>query len=147
MKLTPFQLYLRTMVTGPGRFSRMSKEEAYERLKRLTRQDYGFDINRWREWGEKHPETEGIWPQETPEDGKTRCRSRRGVERAGSVSDGPPVADASGSFRRFLVPALGKTSGRKRDIRDCHGPIKGSTGGDCPHYGGGRRPPVPGAIH
>jgi len=70
MKLTPFQLYLRTMVTGPGRFSRMSKEEAYERLKRLTRQDYGFDINRWREWGEKHPETSGIWPQETPEDGK-----------------------------------------------------------------------------
>jgi hypothetical protein len=60
MKFTLFQVYLRTMIIGPGRVCRLTKEEAHERLKRLTREDFGFDIARWREWGRQHPEISGI---------------------------------------------------------------------------------------
>jgi hypothetical protein len=64
MKATPFQLYLRCLVLGAVRPGMVSKEEARSRLGRLTGEDFGYDVGRWRVWGEEHPEVSGIWPAE-----------------------------------------------------------------------------------
>lgn len=33
---------------------RMSKEQAYERLKKLTKEDFGYDIEAWKEYFDQH---------------------------------------------------------------------------------------------
>jgi hypothetical protein len=68
MNLSPFQVYLRTMLVGPGRVSRLSKEEAYTRLKNLAGVDFGFDIQAWREWGKQNPDISGTRPIESSDD-------------------------------------------------------------------------------
>lgn len=60
MKLSPFQLYLRTMMVGPGKMCSLSKEEAYVRIKKLTGVDFGDDCQAWRQWGEENPHISGI---------------------------------------------------------------------------------------
>ena len=44
MKLTPYQLYLRSLVLGAARPGLMSKEAAHARLMRLTGVDYGYNV-------------------------------------------------------------------------------------------------------
>jgi len=56
MKLSPFQLYLRSLARGQVRLGHLSKEDAYEGLKRLTGEDFGYDVERWRQWGKEHPD-------------------------------------------------------------------------------------------
>jgi len=56
MKLSPFELYLRTMMVGPGKTCTLWKDEAYARIKKLTRQDFGFDFHAWRERAATNPE-------------------------------------------------------------------------------------------
>jgi len=64
MKAARFQRNLRSLVIGPARPGMTSQEEALAGLKRITGEDFGFDVQRWREWGEKHPEVSGMWPIE-----------------------------------------------------------------------------------
>ncbi len=69
MKLTPYQLWLRSLTFGRAERGYLTREEAYARLKRKTGEDFGFDIERWREWGLHHPEISGM--RSTPqEDGR-----------------------------------------------------------------------------
>jgi hypothetical protein len=56
------------MIVGPGKACRLSKDEAYKHLKNVTGVDFGFDIQRWREWGESHPEISGKRQIESDED-------------------------------------------------------------------------------
>ena len=56
MKLSPFQLYIRSLAHGPVKLGYLEKEEAYKQLKAITGEDFGFDVDRWREWGRDHPE-------------------------------------------------------------------------------------------
>jgi hypothetical protein len=50
--LTPCEIYFANLVgtMHPGRLEYLSKELAYERLKEMTGQDFGFDVDRWRPW-------------------------------------------------------------------------------------------------
>ena len=72
MKLTPFQLFVRSMRGGAGRCGHLPKEEAYKRMKELTRQDFGYDLERWKQWGREHPEVSGMKP-EPPSQAKEIC--------------------------------------------------------------------------
>ncbi|MDX1990797.1 MAG: hypothetical protein SF029_00310 [bacterium] len=45
----------------------MSKEAAYEALKTLTNQDFGYDVAAWRQWFREHAAT----PEDTPHEEKT----------------------------------------------------------------------------
>ena len=38
-------------ITGPPQ---MTKEDAYKMLKSLTNQDFGYDVNVWKNWLKKH---------------------------------------------------------------------------------------------
>lgn len=59
MKLTPFEVLLRTLTGGRGGLN-MTKDDAIARLKRMTGQDFGMDIDAWRRWGRSHPNISGI---------------------------------------------------------------------------------------
>ena len=63
MKLSPFQLFLNSMRVGAVRWGFLPKEEAYKRMKEHTRQDFGFDLERWKQWGREHPEVSGMKPE------------------------------------------------------------------------------------
>lgn len=56
MKLTPFQIYLNSLAHGPVRFGYLSREEALDRLRKLTGEDFGLDVSGWKNWAERHPE-------------------------------------------------------------------------------------------
>ena len=56
MKISPFNLYLRSLAHGPVKLGYVDKQIAYERLKRLSGEDFGFDVECWREWGKSHTE-------------------------------------------------------------------------------------------
>jgi hypothetical protein len=68
MKATPFQLYLRSLRVGAVRPGFVTKDEALRRLKKLTGEDYGLDIERWRVWGMNHPTVSGMWPLDESEE-------------------------------------------------------------------------------
>ncbi len=55
MKLSPFNLYLNSLARGPVRLGYLEKDEALDRLKKLTGEDFGTDVDEWRAWGEAHP--------------------------------------------------------------------------------------------
>lgn len=67
MKLSPFQLCLRSLVLGAVQPGLVSKEQALVRLQRLTGENYGYDIESWRNWGICHPEVSGMWPLDEDE--------------------------------------------------------------------------------
>jgi hypothetical protein len=50
--LTPCEIYIANLAgtMDPNRLEYLPKELAYERLKRSTGQDFGFDIDRWKAW-------------------------------------------------------------------------------------------------
>jgi hypothetical protein len=50
--LTPCEIYFANLAgtMHPSRLEYMSKELAYERLKQMTGQDFGFDVDRWKAW-------------------------------------------------------------------------------------------------
>ncbi|MCW8880131.1 MAG: hypothetical protein OQJ89_09315 [Kangiellaceae bacterium] len=55
MKITPEELFIENMA---GRFPESSKnyipkEEAYEKRKRFTGKDFGYDVDKWRQWLEQ----------------------------------------------------------------------------------------------
>ena len=56
MKISPFQLYLKSLTHGPVRLGFLEKKVAYDRLKRITGQDFGYDLAKWKAWGQEHPE-------------------------------------------------------------------------------------------
>ena len=56
MKLSPFELYLRSLAYGPVKLGYVEKEEVHIQLKRLTGEDFGFEVEKWREWGRTHGE-------------------------------------------------------------------------------------------
>lgn len=56
MKISPFQLYVKSLAYGPVRLGLLEKEVAYERLKKLTSEDFGYDVEKWKTWGIEHPE-------------------------------------------------------------------------------------------
>ena len=60
MKLSPFELLLNCMRVGGAHMVHIPKEEAYKRMKQLTKQDFGFDLERWKQWGREHPELSGM---------------------------------------------------------------------------------------
>ena len=39
----------------PNRREYLSAEESYLRLKEMTGQDFGYDVERWRAWFKEHP--------------------------------------------------------------------------------------------
>ncbi len=55
MKLTPFQKW-----TGCLTVDGTAKAAAHDRLKHRTGEDYGYDVEKWREWGYEHPEVSGM---------------------------------------------------------------------------------------
>jgi hypothetical protein len=63
LKLTPFQVLLRTLTKARGGMTAMTHDEVHARLKRLTGQDFGLDVEAWRAWGESHPEITGMTPE------------------------------------------------------------------------------------
>jgi hypothetical protein len=67
MKAPPFQLYLRSLVLGAVRPGLVSQSDALVKLRRLTGEDFGDDVERWRAWGKAHPEVSGMWPDDDPE--------------------------------------------------------------------------------
>lgn len=67
MKATPFQLYLRSLVLGAVQPGLVSKTDALAKLRRLTGEDFGDDVDQWRAWGKDHPEVSGLWPDDDPE--------------------------------------------------------------------------------
>ena len=52
MRLTMEQILLHCLEGKMSKeiFAYRSKEVAYEELKRLTGQDFGYDINAWKQW-------------------------------------------------------------------------------------------------
>jgi hypothetical protein len=50
--LTPGEIYFENLAgtMNPNSLQYMSKELAYERLKQMTGQDFGFDVDRWKAW-------------------------------------------------------------------------------------------------
>jgi hypothetical protein len=50
--LTPCEIYFANLAgaMNPNRLQYMSKELAYKRLKQMTGQDFGLDMNRWKAW-------------------------------------------------------------------------------------------------
>ena len=56
-RLTLEQLLLVNLAEQmPSRFTLgyMTKEDAYERLKEMTGQDFGYDLDAWKAWLRKH---------------------------------------------------------------------------------------------
>jgi hypothetical protein len=52
MRASPFEILLANLRQEmPDPVHKMSREEAYEELKRYTGQDFGFDVKLWEEWG------------------------------------------------------------------------------------------------
>jgi hypothetical protein len=51
-RLTPIQLLLLNLASeiGPTRREYLTGDVAYEELKKLTGQDFGYDVRRWRQW-------------------------------------------------------------------------------------------------
>lgn len=64
MKMTPFQLYVRSLAHGPARGFSMTPKDALVQLKIMTGQDFGFDVERWRELGNANPRVSGMLPPE-----------------------------------------------------------------------------------
>lgn len=56
MKLSPFKLYVNSLAHGPVRLGYLEKEDALLRLKRMTGEDFGYDVGQWRDWGRANPE-------------------------------------------------------------------------------------------
>jgi hypothetical protein len=50
--LTPCEIYFENLAgtMNPRSLQYMSKELAYERLKKMIGQDFGFDVDRWKDW-------------------------------------------------------------------------------------------------
>jgi hypothetical protein len=56
-RLTPVQGLLMNLnqEIEPGRREYLSKEQAYKRLKELTGQDLGYDVEKWGKWFKSNP--------------------------------------------------------------------------------------------
>ena len=56
-RLTPLQGLLMNLnqEIEAGRREYLSKEQAYEKLKELTGQDFGYDVEKWRKWVKRNP--------------------------------------------------------------------------------------------
>lgn len=61
MRLSQFSFCLRSLLYGPIRFGYVPKDEAHRRLVLLTGQDFGEDYEKWREWGDAHPEVYSLF--------------------------------------------------------------------------------------
>jgi hypothetical protein len=63
MRMRPIPLFLRRLELPPASRSRyarrLSREDAYERLKKITRQDFGYDVTQWRKWIREHMTLDG----------------------------------------------------------------------------------------
>ena len=57
-RLTPLQGLLMNLnqEIEAGRREYLSKEQAYEKLKKLTGQDFGYDAEKWRKWVKRNPD-------------------------------------------------------------------------------------------
>ena len=49
MRVTRYERLLGCLAEHPA-VPRVSRETAYEELKRLTGQDFGYDVKAWRQW-------------------------------------------------------------------------------------------------
>lgn len=56
-RLTPLQGLLMNLnrEIEEGRREYLSLEQAYEKLKELTGQDFGYDVEKWRKWLKRNP--------------------------------------------------------------------------------------------
>lgn len=87
MKISPFQLYLKSLAYGPVRLGFLEKDVAYDRLKRITGQDFGYDIAKWKAWGQVHPEVaDGLYLQQ--------AKSKNGETVSGEVKIGGKEKDS-----------------------------------------------------
>lgn len=57
MRLSNYELCLRNLAGhyGRSRLGYMSPEEAVAKLKEMSGQDFGLDIEKWRAWGKENP--------------------------------------------------------------------------------------------
>ncbi len=62
-RLIPIQLAITNLLghLPEGAVGYASKEEAYEDLKRITNQDYGYDVRKWVQWARQHKRDEWEW--------------------------------------------------------------------------------------
>ena len=60
----------------------MTREEAYEELKEISKEDFGYDVNKWEQWGHQHskflPTWKGLHPG--PEKGTSFAPGSLGKE-------------------------------------------------------------------
>jgi hypothetical protein len=63
MRIRPLPLFLRRLelpAEPRSRYARkLSREDAYEGLKKITGQDFGYDVKAWREWIKRHMTLDG----------------------------------------------------------------------------------------
>jgi hypothetical protein len=63
MRIRPIPLCLRRLELAEqsrSRYARrLGKEAAYEMLKKITGQDFGYDVQKWRRWIKKHMTLDG----------------------------------------------------------------------------------------
>lgn len=59
MKTTLFNLYIKSLRHGRIKAGYVSKEHALIRLKAMSGEDFGYDIEQWKKWGEAQPEKIG----------------------------------------------------------------------------------------
>ncbi len=62
-RLTPIQLYIVNLMEKhpKGALGFMTKEDAYEGLKKLSSQDYGYNVDQWVEWAHENKKDEWEW--------------------------------------------------------------------------------------
>ena len=70
MRIRPIPLCLRRLAlperSGSRYARKLGKQDAYEMLKELTKQDFGYDVARWRAWINKNMTLDGRFKDKEP---------------------------------------------------------------------------------